>query len=256
MMHRSIPGATRPVPHPSQRNVALAAALSLLSMALLAPFAQFGVLASLIVPTDAAATTDNIAASIGLFGAAIAAFLVVAMLDVVVAWGMYVLLRPVNARVALLVAWLRVIYAVAFAYALLNLIAVAQLVNGASAPTLQSDQLHTQVATSVTAFHNGWDLALVIFGLHLIGLGALLCRSVDFPRFIGGLVVLAGIGYFADALGRIRSGLHLDDQHVHVRRRGVADPLAFKLAIKGTRSPESFPTVAETPTVASQAVAS
>ena len=114
MMHRSIPGATRSVPHPSQHSVAFAAALSLLSMALLAPFAQFGVLASLIVPTDAAATTDNIAASIGLFGAAIAAFLVVAILDVVVAWGMYLLLRPVDARVALVVAWLRVVYAVAF----------------------------------------------------------------------------------------------------------------------------------------------
>ena len=82
-------------------------------MAILAPFAQFGVLATLIVPADAAATTANIAASFGLFGSAIAAFLVVAILDVVVAWGMYVLLRPVNERLALVVAWLRVVYAVA-----------------------------------------------------------------------------------------------------------------------------------------------
>jgi hypothetical protein len=102
-------------------QVRLVAAIGLLVIALLAPFAQFGVLATLIVPTDAAATTTSIAASIGLFAAAIAAFLVVAILDVVVAWGMYVVLRPVNERVALLVAWLRVVYAVVFAYALLNL---------------------------------------------------------------------------------------------------------------------------------------
>ena len=61
-------------------------------MAVLAPFAQFGVLASLIVPADAAATTANIADSLGLFGAAIAAFLIVAILDVAVAVGP--VLRP------------------------------------------------------------------------------------------------------------------------------------------------------------------
>ena len=71
----------------SQRAFALATAFSLLLMALLAPFAQFGVLKTLIVPADAAATTSNIAASAGLFQAAIAAFLIVAILDIVVAWG-------------------------------------------------------------------------------------------------------------------------------------------------------------------------
>ncbi len=81
-----------------------------------------------------------------------------------------------------MVAWLRVVYAVVFAYALLNLVDVAQLVNGASAATMQSDQFHAQVATSVTAFRNGWDLALAIFGLHLVGLGALLFRSVGLPE--------------------------------------------------------------------------
>ena len=107
-------------------------------MALLAPFAQFGVLQTLIVPADAAATTNNIAASAGLFRAAIAAFLLVAILDVVVAWALYVLLRPVNEGLALLVGWLRVVYAAVFAYALVNLFDVAQLVHGATGPALQS----------------------------------------------------------------------------------------------------------------------
>jgi hypothetical protein len=140
---------------------------------------------------------------------------------------------------------------------LLNLLDVAQLVNGASAPTLQSDQLHTEVATSVSAFHSGWDLALVIFGLHLIGLGALLYRSVDFPRFLGGLVVVAGIGYFADGLGLIFvPGYTLTISTFTFIGEALLIVWLFKLAIKGTRSPESFPTVAETPTNVSQAVAS
>ena len=97
--------------------MALATAISLLLMAILAPFAQFGVLKTLIVPADAAATTSNIAASLGLFQAAIVAFLIVAILDVVVAWGFYLLLRPVNERVARVVGSLRVVYAAAFAFA-------------------------------------------------------------------------------------------------------------------------------------------
>jgi Domain of unknown function (DUF4386) len=257
MMHRSIPGSTRPAPDHRQRRVALAAAIGLLSMAILAPFAQFGVLASLIVPSDAAATTNNIAASTGLFGAGIAAFVIVAILDVVVAWGMYVLLRPVNRRVALAVAWLRVAYAVVFAYALLNLLDLAQLVNGATAATLQSDQLHTQVATFVTAFRNGWDLALAIFGLHLVGLGVLLYRSADFPRFLGALVILAGTGYLADSLGRIFvPGYTLTVSTFTFVGEALLIVWLFKLAIRGSRSPESHRTVGEIPVGASQAVVS
>ena len=257
MTNRSIRGATRPAADHTQRNVALAAAVSLLFMALLAPFAQFGVLAILVVPSDATATTNNIAASIGLFGAAIAAFSVVAILDVVVAWGMYVLLRPVNERAALVVAWLRVVYAAVFAYALLNLLDVAQLLNGASAATLQSDQLHTQAAASVTAFRDGWDLALTIFGLHLIGLGGLLYRSADFPRFLGALVILAGTGYLADSFGRILvPGYTVTISTFTFVGEALLIVWLFKLAINGSRSSESLRPVAETPVGASQAVAS
>jgi hypothetical protein len=187
----------------SQRKVALTAAVGLLVMAVLAPFAHFGVLASLVVPSDAAATVNNIIGSAGLFRAAIAAFLIVAMLDVVVAWGLYVLFRRVDAGFALLVAWLRVAYAAVFAYALANLLDVAQLLHGASPSAAPSALLQAQVASSITSFGNGWDLALAIFGLHLVGLAALLFRSAALPRLISALVALAGVGYLADSFGTI-----------------------------------------------------
>jgi hypothetical protein len=247
----------RPAADHSKRTASLVAAIGLLSMAILAPFAQFGVLASLIVPTDAAATTANIADSPGLFGAAVAAFLVVAILDVAVAWGLYVVLRPVNERVALLVAWLRVAYAVGFAYALLNLVGIAQLVNDASAASLQADQLHAQVATSVTAFRSGWDVALTIFGLHLVGLGGLLYRSVAFPRFLGALVILAGVGYVADSFGRIfLPGYALTISTFTFVGEALLIVWLFKLAIGGSRSLERRRTSEDTPVGASQVVAS
>ena len=91
----------------SPQGVALIAGIGLLFIALLTPFARLGMLQSLVVPADAAATVDKVTASEWLFRVGIAAFLTVVMLDVVVAWAEYVLLRPVSRTLAVLVGWLR-----------------------------------------------------------------------------------------------------------------------------------------------------
>lgn len=187
----------------ARRKIAMTAGLGLLFMAVLAPLAHFGVLQDLIVPTDAAATVANLTASEGLFRLAIAALLVVTFLDILVAWALYVLLKPVNATVALLVGWLRVAAPAVFAMALANLLDVAQLVGSAAGPALPPDQFGAQVMGSIASFDNGWDMSLAIFGLHLLGLGFLLFKSVDFPKLLGILVVVAGCGYLADSFTRI-----------------------------------------------------
>jgi hypothetical protein len=167
-------------------------------MAVLAPIANFGVLDTLVVPENATATVTNIISSEGLFRIAIAAFLIVTFLDILVAWALYVLLRPVNATLAMLVGWLRLAAAAAFLPALANLFDVAQLLGGSAASTLPPAQVEAQVMSSLASFTNGWDIMLAVFGVHLLGLGALLYRSVQFPRFLGVLVAIAGIGYLAD----------------------------------------------------------
>jgi len=187
----------------SRRSVALTAGISLLLMAVLAPIAHFGVLQNLIVSGEAAATVGNIVADKGLFRLAIATLLVVTFLDIVVAWALYFLLRPVNESLALLVGWLRLAAPAVFAVALANLLDVANLLGSAEPSTLQPDQLGAQVMASIASFDNGWDMSLAIFGLHLGGLGYLLFKSADFPRFLGVLVVVAGGGYLADTFARI-----------------------------------------------------
>jgi hypothetical protein len=194
----------RPTADISQRKVALTAAIGLLVLALLAPFALFGVLQNLVVPADAAATVENITTSEGFFRAGIAAFLIVIILDVVVAWALYVLLRPVNRTLALLTAWLRLVFAAVFGYALVNLLDVAQLVGHAEQSALQGEQLQAQVMSSIASFDNGWiSIALAIFGLHLLGLGYLLFRSAHFPGFLGVLVAISGGGYLVDSFGTV-----------------------------------------------------
>jgi Domain of unknown function (DUF4386) len=199
---KSFTTPSRPAADHSRRIPALAAGLGLLVMAVLAPIAQFGVLQKLVIPGDAATTVSNIVASPGLIWLAVAAFLVVAILDVVVAWGLYGLLRPANERLALAVAGSRVVYAAAFAVALVGLFNAAQLMNGVSETAGQSEQLRGQVAASLGSFTSGWDLALGIFGLHLVGLGVLLAKF-GAPRLLAALVAVAGIGYLVDSIGSI-----------------------------------------------------
>ena len=172
-------------------------------MAVLAPLAHFGLLENLVVSSDAATTVGNIVADEGLFRLAIATLLVVTFLDIVVAWALYVLMKPVNETLAVLVGWLRLAAPAVFAVALANLLDVANLLGSAESPALSPDQLGVQVMASVASFGNAWDMSLAIFGLHLVGLGYLLFKSVDFPKFLGVLVVVAGAGYLVDTFAEI-----------------------------------------------------
>jgi hypothetical protein len=188
----------------SPRTAATVAGLGLLLMAILAPFANFYALGNMVVANDAKATADNIAASNGLFRSGIACFLVVAVLDVIVAWALYVLLEPVNKNLSLLAAWFRVVYAAVFTITLMPLLAVLHLLSGAeSLKGLETNQLNAQVLLSLSAFKSGWDLGLVIFGFHLLALGYLIFKSGFIPKWLGILVGIAGVGYLVDSFGKI-----------------------------------------------------
>ena len=199
-MNGSIGTTSRPLADGSIRNFALMAAFGLLVIAVVAPIAQFGILNALVVPTDANATVTNIAGSVGLFGTAIAIFFLVAILDVVVAYALYVVLKGVNRSVALVVTALRIIYGAVFGIALLKYVEC----RGPGGITRGCPGgLASQVDSSIGSFNTVWDIGLLIFGIHLVGLGALLIRAPLFGRLIGALVVIAGLGYIVDATGRL-----------------------------------------------------
>jgi hypothetical protein len=190
----------------SIRKSAIVAGLGLLLMAILAPIANFGVFETLIVPGEATTTANNIMASPGLFRTGIFVFLIVAILDVVVAWALYILLKPVNKSLSLLAAWFRVVYAAIFAISLSNLLIVLQLLNGDGfLKAFETNQLYAQVMLFLNAFTDGWDLGLVIFGLHLLFLGYLVFKSGYIPKILGILVIVAGLGYLIDNLGKLLS---------------------------------------------------
>jgi hypothetical protein len=157
----------------SLRRAAAVAGLGLLVMAVLAG-TMFAAYENLVVSGDATKTARNIVDHELLFRTIICGFLIVAVLDVVVAWALYVFLSPANRSIALLSAWFRVVYAAVFAAALSNLLVAVRLLTDAdSLKAFGTGQLNAQVMNSVNAFNDGWDAALVIFGLHLLVLGYL-----------------------------------------------------------------------------------
>jgi len=184
----------------SLRKAAIVAGFGLLIMSILAAFANFYVLPSLIVPGDAATTANNIMANELLFRIGICSFTIVIVLDVVVAWALYVLLKPVNKSLSLLAAWFRLVYATIFGIALANLFNVLRLLSDADYLTVfEIDQLYAQVMLSLNAFSDGWQIGYVFFGLHLFVLGYLVFKSGYIPKILGVLLIIAGLGYLIDS---------------------------------------------------------
>ena len=195
----------------SLRKAAIVAGFGLLIMMILALFANYFVLESFIVPGDAATTANNIMADESLLRIGICSFIIVIILDVVVAWALYVFLKQVNKSLSLLTAWFRLVYAIIFGIALANLFSVLLLLSGADYLTVfETDQLHAQVMLFLNAFSYGGNIAYVFLSLHLFILGYLvfksgyiLFKSVYIPRILGVLLIIAAFGYLIDNFGKL-----------------------------------------------------
>ena len=191
----------------SLRQAAIVAGVGSLIMDILAPFAEFSVRQGLIVPGDAATTAQNIMANESLFRLAIYLYLIVAILDVVVAWALYVFLKPVNQSLSLLTAWFRVVYAAILAIVLLNFVIALQLLSGADYLTVfETGQLQAQMMVFLSAFDYGWQIGLAIFSLHLLLLGYLVYKSGGYiAKILGVLLIMASFGYLIDSSGNLLS---------------------------------------------------
>jgi hypothetical protein len=175
------------------------------------PFASFSILPRLFVADDAARTFQNIAANQGLLAAAIFAFLINFIGDVVAAWGLYLFLRPVNASVSMFVAWLRVVFATVGLAAVSNLVTAYRLVTWPAAlAALGQNQLDAQVHVAIGAFTSQFAFSPIVFGAYLVMLGWLAYRSGYVPRWLGIVLQVNGAGWIVMEAGPyLVPGIHL-----------------------------------------------
>jgi len=234
------PDANGPV-----RRASLIAGTALLLMSVLAGFGYNFAIHGLITPGNAARTAADIMAHQGLFRSAIASLFVVIVLDVVVALGLYRVFRPASKGISALAAWLRLGYAGIFTVAVFQLSGAARLLGGVSLPSSGADQMQARALSDINRFTDIWHAGLIVFGLHLLVIAWLACRSGYVPKLLGVLVGIAGLGYICDSLGGFLS--HGSWTQVSTITFIGEFLLALWLVIRGRRITVSQPVVRAEP---------
>jgi hypothetical protein len=130
--------------------------------------------------------------------------LISGFLFLMVAWGLYLLLRPVNEQLALLFLLLNAVGVAIQGASLLSLVSV--MLQGDPASHLQAyspAQLEGLAYLSIDTYKTGFVTAQLFFGTWLFPLGYLVYRSKSLPRFLGVFLMLDGIAvliWFLQAL--------------------------------------------------------
>jgi hypothetical protein len=188
----------------SIRHASVIAGAGILLMTPLAVFGNFVALEGLVTRGDAARTAADVMASEGMFRLGTASWLLVVILDVVVAWALFRVFRPAGRDVSMLAAWFRLAYAAVLMVAVSQLVGVPQLLGAATdSSAFSADQLADQALMRITAFDNVYELALILFGVHLLIIGCLAFRSGYVPRILGILLGIAGFGYMFDSFAAV-----------------------------------------------------
>lgn len=170
----------------------------------LGPVAFFMGRTSVVVPGDPAATIDNLMASEAMFRLGMVAETAIVLIEIVVSAILYVLLRPVSRPLSLASALARFAQSVVQAVNLFTAAPALLLLGGAGyLAAFEAGQLNALALLfmDVNAFMIIiWGL---IFGFHLLLLGYLVYRSGFWPRLLGILLIVGGVGYLLQSYGHL-----------------------------------------------------
>lgn len=196
---------------------------------------------SLNVPGDATATANNIQASESLYRAGIVSYLLVFLSEIGATILLYVLLKPVNKTVAMLMVATRLMQAAVHAVNLLNFVFPLIILNSNDYMNVfTGEQLHAFVLLFTNAHYYGVLISEAFFSVSLLLLGYLVYKSELFPGILGILLAIAGVFYILDSFG-----IFLMPQHQTLIANIMIAPaiigeLTFTLylLIKGVRTPK------------------
>jgi hypothetical protein len=156
----------------SIQKAALVVGIGFIIMWILALFADGFVLQNLVVPGDAAATSENIKGDQLLFGLGIVGYIIILALDAIIALALYVILKPVNNNLSKLTAVLRLLYTAIMGISLIALV------------LLYSNE-----------YISGKLIAYIFFILHIFMLGYLAFKSDYIHKILGIFLMIASICY-------------------------------------------------------------
>ncbi len=169
-------------------------------------FAEAFVRDRLIVSADATATAKNILAHEWLFRIGIAADLTTFLFAVALTLILYVLLKPVNKNLALLMVFFNLVQDAIGGINALNTYRPLQLLGGADyLKVFSPEQLQAMALLSLKAHAVGFGIALMFFGCSCLALGYLIFKSGFFPKLLGILMAVTGACYLIDSFAVILS---------------------------------------------------
>src|SRR5581483_5075627 len=163
-------------------------------------FAEAFVRDRLIVGADAAATATNIMAHALMFRLGIAADLSTFLCAIPLTVILYVLLKPVDRNLALLMVIFNFVQDAIGGLNALNTYKPLQLLGGADYLRVFSpEQLQAMALLSLKAHAVGFGLALIFFGFSCLAPGYLIFASGFLPKALGMLMAIAGACYLINS---------------------------------------------------------
>jgi hypothetical protein len=167
---------------------------------------------SLMLTGDAATTAAQLRAHDGLFRLGFAAYLVEAFSDVVLAWLFYVLLKPVHRDLALLSALFGLVSMTLFAVTKMFYFLGPTLLKGSPYLAAFPPAQHEAFAGLFLSLYAGLSgLFMLFYGTAWIIRGWLTFRSTYLPRFLGVLMIAAGLGFVAKNLTKVLAPAYSSD---------------------------------------------
>ncbi|MBI1344630.1 MAG: DUF4386 family protein [Terrimonas sp.] len=186
----------------SLRKSAIIAGTGYILIFVLGLITNFSVFEKLIITGDAATTTNNIMEQTTVFRLGLVSWLVVLICDTIIAWALFYLFKPVSRSGSLLVALFRIVYIVVFGAALTNLVSVLHIIGH---PVGNTAYMQGQVMLFMDAYTYGFHFGIIFFGVHLFLMGYLMFRSGFMSKWVGILLIIAGVGYLVDSFSNILS---------------------------------------------------
>jgi len=156
---------------------------------------------TLIDHTNAEITLNNIIQNEALFRLGFLGDLIMVLSDVMVSVLFYFLLVNVHKGLAILAAVFRLLQSSVLGANLINLFKPVIMIQGAEKmSTEQLTELSRDVMTQMQVFDYGYLISGVFFAINCLLMGVLLYKSADFPKFIGIMIFIAGLGYMFNSM--------------------------------------------------------
>jgi hypothetical protein len=160
---------------------------------------------------DAATTAAKLRLHEDLFRIGFAMYLVEAFSDLVLAWLFYVLLKPVHRDLALLSAFFGLVSMSLFAVMKMFYFSAPLLLKSKYLTTFSPEQIDALAGAFLSLYGGLNGLFMLFYGTAWIIRGYLTFRSGYLPRFLGALMAVAGLGFFAKNLTQLFAPAYSSD---------------------------------------------